>query len=90
MDALAGLGATPVAKRVVRDGTVVTAAGVSAGIYLALAVAAGLSSDEVAMTIQLGIEYDPQPPFDTGSPDKAPPEGVEIVRSVLRPDSVAS
>jgi transcriptional regulator GlxA family with amidase domain len=84
MDALGALGATPVAKRVVRDGSVVTGAGVSAGIDLALAIAAGLTSDEVAMTIQLGIEYDPKPPFDAGSPEKAPPEIVEALRERTR------
>ncbi|MHB8511003.1 MAG: DJ-1/PfpI family protein [Actinomycetota bacterium] len=84
MDALADLGATAIGKRVVREGNIVTAAGVSAGIDCALAVAAGLSSDEVAMTIQLGIEYDPAPPFDAGSPAKAPPEIVEAMRSRAR------
>lgn len=84
MDALADLGAEPVAKRVVRDGSIVTAAGVSAGIDCALAVAAGLSDEQTAMSIQLGIEYDPKPPFDAGSPDKAPPEIVEALRSRVR------
>lgn len=84
MDALADLGAEVVGKRVVRDGNIVTGAGVSAGIDLALAVAAGLSSDEVAMTIQLGIEYDPKPPFDAGSPMTAPPAIVEALRARAR------
>ena len=84
MDALADLGAEPVGKRVVRDGNIVTGAGVSAGIDLALAVAAGLSSDETAMTIQLGIEYDPKPPFDAGSPMTAPPAIVEAMRDRAR------
>lgn len=84
MDALAALGAEPVAKRVVRDGTIVTGAGVSAGIDLALAVAAGLSDDATAMGIQLGIEYDPKPPFDAGSPSTAPPEIVEALRARAR------
>ncbi|HEX9697179.1 MAG TPA: DJ-1/PfpI family protein [Actinomycetota bacterium] len=84
LDALAELGAEPVAKRVVRDGNIVTGAGVSAGIDLALAVAAGLSDEKTAMSIQLGIEYDPKPPFDAGSPAKAPPEIVEAMRARAR------
>ena len=65
-------GATPVAdERVVFDGKYVTAAGVSAGIDMGLTLAARIAGDDVAKTIQLGIEYDPQPPFDAGSVDKA-------------------
>lgn len=71
-DQLAALGATPTEQRVVVDGDVVTAAGVSAGIDMALTVAALIAGDAMAQTIQLGLEYDPQPPFDTGSPAKAP------------------
>jgi len=74
MDALAALGAEPTSERVVFDGKTVTAAGVSAGIDMALALAARLAGREVAEAIQLGIEYDPQPPFDAGSPQKAPAE----------------
>lgn len=65
-------GATPVAERYVFDGKVATAAGVSSGIDLALALVARMAGDEVAQLIQLGIEYDPQPPFDAGSPATAP------------------
>lgn len=72
MDALPSVGAEPVRERIVRDGNVVTAAGVSAGIDLALVLAADLAGDEVAQAIQLGIEYDPHPPFDSGAPGKAP------------------
>jgi transcriptional regulator GlxA family with amidase domain len=72
LDELAALGAEPVSERVVFAGRVVTAAGVSAGIDMALALAARIAGDEVAQAIQLGIEYDPQPPFDAGSPAKAP------------------
>ncbi len=72
MDALAALGAEPTSERVVFQGKVVTAAGVSAGIDMALALAARIAGREVAEAIQLGIEYDPQPPFDAGSPAKAP------------------
>lgn len=80
-DRLAGFGATPIAERVVEDGEVITAAGVSAGIDLGLTLAARIGGDEVAKAIQLGIEYDPDPPFDAGSPETAPAEVVEAVRS---------
>lgn len=79
---LADHGARPVSERVVFDGDVVTAAGVSAGIDMALALAARVAGPEVAQAIQLGIEYDPDPPFDSGSPAKAPPQIVELVRAI--------
>jgi transcriptional regulator GlxA family with amidase domain len=81
---LGRLGASPVAERVVFDGSTVTAAGVSAGIDMALALAGRVAGREVAQAIQLGIEYDPQPPFDAGSPAKAPREIVELLRSRSR------
>ncbi len=84
MDELAGLGAEPVPERFVFDGKIVTAAGVSAGIDMALALAARIAGERVAQAIQLSIEYDPQPPFDSGSPGKAPPEIVEAVRTHSR------
>ena len=84
LDRLAQLGAEPVAERVVEDGKVVTAAGVSAGIDMALTLAGRLAGDQVAQAIQLGIEYDPQPPFDTGSPTKASSELIELIRSMER------
>ena len=84
MDTLRGLGATPVSERVVFDGKVVTAAGVSAGIDMALSLAAKIAGDDVARAIQLGIEYDPQPPFDAGSPRTAPPAIVELLQSRSR------
>jgi putative intracellular protease/amidase len=62
----------PVHQRVVEQGKVLTAAGVSAGIDMALLLAARIAGDDVAQAIQLGIEYDPAPPFDSGSPRKAP------------------
>jgi len=65
-------GAVPVAERVVRDGKYATAAGVSAGIDLGLALAAELAGRRVAEAIQLGLEYDPDPPFDSGDPVRAP------------------
>jgi transcriptional regulator GlxA family with amidase domain len=76
-------GARYTEQRVVERGKVITAAGVSAGIDMALTLLARLHGPEIAMGLQLGIEYDPQPPFDTGSPSKVPPEMVEVVRSQL-------
>jgi len=87
LDRLSELGAEPVTERVVEDGKVVTAAGVSAGIDMALTLAARIAGDEVAQAIQLGIEYDPQPPFDAGSPSKASPEVIELVRAAERGQS---
>jgi putative intracellular protease/amidase len=84
MDALRELGAEPVSERVVYDGKIVTAAGVSAGIDMALSFAAKLAGEQVAHAIQLGIEYDPQPPFDAGSPEKAAPEIVALLRGRSR------
>jgi transcriptional regulator GlxA family with amidase domain len=84
MERLSELGAEPVDERVVEDGKVITAAGVSAGIDMALTLASRVAGDQVAQAIQLGIEYDPDPPFDTGSPAKAPPELIELVRGLER------
>jgi transcriptional regulator GlxA family with amidase domain len=81
---LRALGAVPVQERVVFDGNVVTAAGVSAGIDMALALAARVAGEQVAQAIQLGIEYAPEPPFDAGSPDTAPPAVVELLRGRSR------
>ena len=81
---LAGFGAIVVDERYVFEGKLVTSAGVSAGIDMALALAAQLRSPQVAQAIQLGIEYDPQPPFDTGSPDRAPAELVAGLRATSR------
>jgi putative intracellular protease/amidase len=75
-------GAEPVAERVVHDGKILTAAGVSAGIDMALYLAVQIAGEEVAQAIQLGIEYDPAPPFDAGSPEKAPPAIVDFVRGI--------
>ena len=80
LERLRDYGATPVAERVVVEGRIVTAAGVSAGIDMALTLAGEIAGPEVAQAIQLGIEYDPSPPFDAGSPQKAPPALVEFVR----------
>jgi transcriptional regulator GlxA family with amidase domain len=81
LEELRRLGAEPTGERVVFDGKIVTAAGVSAGIDMALTLVARIAGDVVAQAIQLGIEYDPQPPFDAGSPSKAPAEIVELLRS---------
>jgi len=74
------LGATPVSERVVVDGNIITGAGVASGIDFALAVAAILEGEEVAKQIQLQIEYDPSPPFDCGSTEKASAEMVALLR----------
>ena len=84
LEQLRDLGAEPTLERVVFDGKVVTAAGVSSGIDMALALAAKVAGDEIAQAIQLGIEYDPQPPFDAGSPEKAPAVIVDMLRSMSR------
>lgn len=83
-DTLAELGANPVAERVVERGKVMTAAGVSSGIDMALVLVGRMTHEMVAQAIQLGIEYDPDPPHDTGSPEKAPPELVELVMTALK------
>ena len=77
---LAEHGARPVHQRVVVSGKVITSAGVSAGIDMALRLAALEVGASVAQAIQLLIEYDPQPPFDAGSPERAPAEVVEMLR----------
>jgi transcriptional regulator GlxA family with amidase domain len=80
LDLLERYGAVPVSRRVVEQGKVITAAGVSSGIDMALLLAARIAGEEIAQAIQLAIEYDPQPPFDSGSVEKAPPAVVERVR----------
>jgi putative intracellular protease/amidase len=80
LDVLARFGARPTERRVVPQGKIVTAAGVSAGIDMALWLAAQIAGDEVAKAIQLSIEYDPQPPFDSGSRAKASDETMALVR----------
>jgi len=82
LEQLAELGADPVGGRFVEDGRLLTAAGVTAGIDMAIHLVAAELGPEVAQAIQLGIEYDPDPPFDSGSPEKAPPEIVALVRQV--------
>ena len=87
MDDLARLGARPTLQRVVFQGKIVTAAGVSAGIDMALTLAARIAGEDVAKAIQLGIEYDPQPPFDSGHPRKASPEAVQLIAQMMQGDA---
>ena len=84
LDRLAEFGAEPTSERVVEQGKVITAAGVSSGIDMALRLAQLEAGDDVAQGIQLGIEYDPQPPFDAGSAEKAPKHVVEVVTALAR------
>jgi cyclohexyl-isocyanide hydratase len=84
-DMLKDFGATSVAERVVRDRNRISGGGVTAGIDFGLTVAAELAGEEVAKSIQLVLEYDPQPPFDSGSPEKAGPERVKRLRERLAP-----
>jgi transcriptional regulator GlxA family with amidase domain len=83
-DLLAELGAEPVPDRVVQHGKIVTAAGVSSGIDMALRLVQQINGDEVAQAVQLGIEYDPEPPLDAGSPEKAPEPIVELVTAAFQ------
>ena len=79
LESLREFGATPVSERYVEDGKTITAAGVSAGIDMALHLVSREVGSEVAQAVQLGLEYDPQPPFDAGSPAKAPVQIVDAV-----------
>jgi transcriptional regulator GlxA family with amidase domain len=82
LETLGELGACPTERRVVEQGKVITAAGVSSGIDMALVLAARIAGDEFAQMVQLMIEYDPQPPFDAGCSKKAPPELVDRLRGL--------
>jgi transcriptional regulator GlxA family with amidase domain len=82
LDRLAEYGAEPVGGRYVEDGKLITAAGVTAGIDMALHLVSREVGPEAAQAIQLGLEYDPQPPFDAGSPQKASGQIVELVEKV--------
>ena len=82
-DRLQDLGAIPTEQRVIKQGKIITAAGVSAGIDMGLVLVAALEGDEMAKLIQLAIEYDPQPPFDSGAPSKVTPEFKEFVLSIF-------
>src|SRR3954451_21864457 len=79
LDTLRTYGARPTLQRVVEQGKIITAAGVSSGIDMALTLVDRIAGEFAAQAIQLGIEYDPQPPFDAGSPAKAPKEVVDFL-----------
>ncbi|MFE7135172.1 DJ-1/PfpI family protein [Streptomyces sp. NPDC057638] len=87
LEDLAGHGAVPSKERVVFDGKYVTAAGVSSGIDMALSLMGRIGGDELAQTAQLLLEYDPQPPYDAGSVDKAPAELVAKLRAAVAADA---
>ena len=90
LDMLSAFGATPTSERVVEQGKIITAAGVSSGIDMALRLAAHVAGDDVAQAIQLGIEYDPQPPFDTGSVAKAPEKIRALTMGALAAEASAT
>ena len=83
MDRLSRWGAEPVQERLVQSGKIITSAGVSAGIDMALTLAAKISGETVAKSLQLALEYDPEPPFDSGSPKKADPILLENLRKKM-------
>jgi putative intracellular protease/amidase len=90
LESLRQWGAEPTGERVVEQGKVITAAGVSAGLDMALTLAARVAGEDAAKAIQLALEYDPQPPFDSGSVAKADPKLVEVIRSVVAEREAAS
>jgi putative intracellular protease/amidase len=81
LERLREYGASPTGERVVEQGRVITAAGVSSGLDMALVLAGRIAGDEIAQAIQLAVEYDPEPPYDAGAPEKAPAAAVELVRA---------
>ncbi|MGW0610831.1 DJ-1/PfpI family protein [Streptomyces sp. NPDC002788] len=81
LDELKLYGAEPTGERVVTDGKYVTAAGVSSGIDMGLTLLGRIAGDDHAQIVQLATEYDPQPPYDAGSPEKAPAHIVDLLRS---------
>lgn len=83
LDRLNKWGAEPLQERIVESGKIMTAAGVSAGIDMALTLAAKISGEHIAKALQLGIEYDPKPPFDSGSPEKADPILLKTLREKM-------
>jgi putative intracellular protease/amidase len=90
LDRLKEYGAIPTNRRVVEQGKVITAAGVSSGIDMGLTLAAHIAGDEFAQAVQLGIEYDPQPPFDSGALHKAPEKVVETLVNMYADRGVSS
>jgi putative intracellular protease/amidase len=90
LETLRQYGAEPTGERVVEQGKVITAAGVSSGIDMALVLAARIVGEDAAKAIQLALEYDPQPPFDCGSVQKAPAETAELIRAAVAAREQAS
>ncbi len=90
MDRLAATGAIPTGQRVVERGKIITAAGVSSGIDMGLTLVGHLFGDDIAKAVQLAIEYDPQPPYDAGSPEKAGPELVALLRAFANDSATAN
>lgn len=90
LERLRDYGAIPTGRRVVEQGKIVTAAGVSSGIDMGLTLVARIAGDEYAQGVQLGIEYDPQPPFDAGSLDKAPAPVVEFMSALYRDRGISA
>jgi transcriptional regulator GlxA family with amidase domain len=88
LEKLSEFGAIPTRERVVEQGKVITAAGVASGIDMALHLARRVAGDEIAHAIQIGIEYDPQPPFD-GSPYRAPAPVLEMIRQAMEASRAA-
>lgn len=84
MDTLEENGVKPTLRRVVEQGKVITSAGVSSGIDMSLRLTELLYGPELAQALQLAIEYDPEPPFDAGSPAKAPDAIVDAVRTTMK------
>jgi transcriptional regulator GlxA family with amidase domain len=84
LDGLAAFGVQPTGERVVVDGKFITAAGVSAGIDMGLTLVGKVAGDEHAQAVQLGTEYDPQPPYDAGSPQKAPAAVLAKLRAKIK------
>ncbi len=84
LDGLRPYGVEPTGERVVFDGKYVTAAGVSSGIDMALTLLGRIAGDDFARAVQLGTEYDPRPPYDAGSPQKAPAHIVDQLRARSR------
>jgi putative intracellular protease/amidase len=82
-DRLQALGAIPTEERVITQGKIITAAGVSSGIDMGLTLVAAMQGEEMAKVIQLAIEYDPQPPFDAGTPSKVSPELKSLVSAIF-------
>lgn len=83
-DQLRKFDVTVLDERYVQDGKIITSAGVSAGIDMALYLLSKIAGEQTAQLIQLSIEYDPKPPFDSGSPDKAPKELLDRLKSRIK------